>query len=108
MESEYFYSFTDRAEQDLDGIMHYIAVELSNSAAADKLFSKIFESIDAIRAFPDSGLLVENEFLADKTVRRVLADNYIIYYKLSEEKKSVYVLRIVYGKRNLDDILQSI
>ena len=106
MEFEYSYSFTARAEQDLDGIMRYIAVELYNASAARKLFDEVFESIEAIRTFPDSGLAIENDFLTDKAVRRVLAGNYVIYYKTVSN--TVYILRIVYGKRNLDEILHSI
>ena len=105
---KYSYRFTEKAEQDLEGILRYIAVELSNPVAAQNLGRKIFEKIDIVRDFPDSGTLVDNELLSDKEVRKLLADNYVIYYKVYYDKKSIFVVRIVYGKRNLDEIIKTI
>ncbi|MDE6849896.1 MAG: type II toxin-antitoxin system RelE/ParE family toxin, partial [Clostridia bacterium] len=72
MAVEYSFKFTEKAEEDLDDILHYISEDLSNPAAASGLAQRIFECIDNVRVFPKSGLLVENEFLSDKTIRRVL------------------------------------
>ena len=102
MESKYSYRFTKKAEQDLDEILNYISVDLVNPAAAQNLGRKIFEKIDMIRMFSDSGAPVDNEFLADKTVRKLSVDNYVIYYKTYYEEKVISIIRIVYGKRNLD------
>ena len=107
MECKYSYRFTGKAEQDLDEILHYISIDLSNPGAAQNLGRKIFDAIDAVRAFPDSGAPVNNEFLSDKSVRRLLVENYIIYYKAHYDEKIISILRIVYGKRNLDEILRT-
>lgn len=107
MESKYSYRFTKKAEQDLDEILNYISVDLVNPAAAQNLGRKIFEKIDMIRMFSDSGTPVDNEFLADKTVRKLSVDNYVIYYKTYYEEKVISIIRIVYGKRNLDEILKT-
>lgn len=107
MECKYSYRFTEKAEQDFDEILHYISVDLANPIAAQDLGIKMFEQIDMVRAFPDSGAPVDNEFLSDKTVRKLSVDNYIIYYKAHYDDKIISVLRIVYGKRNLDAILKT-
>ena len=107
MESKYSYRFTKKAEQDLDEILNYISVDLVNPAAAQNLGRKIFEKIDMIRMFSDSGAPVDNEFLADKTVRKLSVDYYVIYYKTYYEEKAISIIRIVYGKRNLDEILKT-
>ncbi len=60
-----------------------------------------------MRLFPDSGSPVENEYLTDKSVRKLLVDNYIIYYKVQSDEKIITIIRIVYGKRNLDEILKT-
>lgn len=106
MECKYSYRFTEKAEQDFDEILRYISVDLANPTAAQNLGRKIFEKIDTVRNFPDSGAAVDNEFLSDKMIRRVPIENYIIYYKAHYEEKIIYILRIVYGKRNLDEILK--
>ena len=108
MEYNYSYRFTEKAEQDFDEILRYISVDLANPIVAQNLGRKIFEKINMIRTFPDSCALVDNEFLSDKSVRKLLVDNYIIYYKTDYDEKMLCIVRIVYGKRNLDEILKTI
>ncbi len=50
-----------------------------------------------------SGALVVNSGIADNTVRRLIIDNYLLYYKFVEPDK-LYILRIVYGQRKQPDI----
>ena len=107
MAYNFSYRFTEKAEQDLDEILRYIAVDLVNPTAAQNLGRKVFEKIDMVRTFPESGAPVDNEFLADKTVRKLSVDNYVIYYKPHYEEKVISIIRIVYGKRNLDEILKT-
>lgn len=104
MEFEYSYRFTEKAVRDFDDILHYIS--LDNTIAAQKLGNKIFEKIDLVRLFPESGELLDNEFLSDKSVRKLLVYNHIVYYKVDYDQKIIYVVRIVYGKRNLEEILK--
>ena len=108
MASEYTYKFTERAEQDFDEILNYITEELKNPDVAIKLGRKIFENIETICAYPETGMLVDNEYLSDKQVRRILVDNYIVYYKPIATDETVYILRIVYGYRNLDASVRTI
>lgn len=108
MASEYSYRFTVKADSDLTEILRYISDDLSNPSAAKALFQKIFKCIDEIRTFPQSGMIVENSFLADNNIRRILIDNYILYYKAFEDQKLIYIIRIVYGKRNLDELCREI
>lgn len=108
MAFDYSYRFTEKAQHDLVNILQYIDSDLNNRTAAQTLGRKIFATIDSARNFPEIGKLVENEFLSDKTVRRLLVDNYTVFYKTEEKKKTLYVLRIVYGKSNLDEILRKI
>lgn len=108
MDFEYSYVFTEKAENDLDGILGYIRNELLNPSAAAAFGRKIFDSIDNVRKFPLSGMLVENEFIVSKNIRRVIVENYIMYYVADDEKKTIYIVRIVYGKRNLEEIYRTI
>lgn len=105
---KYSYLFTEKAEQDFDEILRYISVDLANPIAAQNLGRKIFEKIDVVRSFPDLGAPLDNEFLSDKSVRKLLVDNYIIYYKTDYNEKIIYIIRVVYGKRNIDEILKTI
>ena len=82
----------------------YITVDLANPQAASDFVDKLQDTIEEARVFPESGSLVHNEFLYIKK----LVGNYIMYYLLDIEENIIYILRIVYGKRNLDEILKKL
>ena len=104
----YNYFFTEKAENDLDGIIKHISVNLANKSAAQNFFVKVFENVETICAYPETGLLINNEYVADKGVRRVLIDNYVMYYKTDADNKHIYIVRILYGKRNLTEIIKEL
>ncbi|WP_432268232.1 type II toxin-antitoxin system RelE/ParE family toxin [Catenibacterium mitsuokai] len=104
MASKFGYQLTKRAESDLDGIVSYMAVELANPQAASDFVDKLKDNIDEARAFPESGSLVDNEFLQVENLRKKLIGNYIMYYLPDMREKIIYILRIVYGKQNITEI----
>lgn len=104
MASKFGYQLTKRAESDLDGIVSYMAVELANPQAASDFVDKLKDNIDEARAFPESGSLVDNEFLQVVNLRKKLIGNYIMYYLPDMREKIIYILRIVYGKQNITEI----
>lgn len=108
MAVDYSFKFTEKAEEDLNNILQYISNDLCNPTAAGVLAKKIFECIDNIRFFPESGLNVENEFLTDKTLRRVFVESYSIYYKSDDVNKIIYIIRLIYSKRSFDEIAKTI
>ena len=108
MASKFRYRLTKRAESDLDGIVSYIAVELANSQAASDFVDKLQDNIEEAIVFSESGFLVDNEFLQVENARKKLVGNYIMYYLPDTEEKVIYILRIVYGKRNMDEILKKL
>ena len=108
MESKYNYQFTQKAEADLDDIILYIARELSNPKVASDFMNKLQKVIEETRTFPNSGTLVVNDFLPDKEIRKKLVGNYVLYYFANFEEKTIYILRVVYGRRNMDEILRQL
>lgn len=60
MASKFGYRLTQKAESDLDGIVSYIAVELSNPPAASDFVNKLQENIEEARNFPESGSLMDS------------------------------------------------
>ncbi len=108
MEFEFGYSFTKKAEEDFDEIISYIAVELANPKAASGFADKLQESIDTTRTFPESGAPLNNEFLQVENVRKKFVGNYVMYYFPDMNAKVIYILRIVYGKRNMDEIIKEL
>ena len=108
MVSKFGYRLTKRAESDLDGIVSYIAVFLAKPQAASDFVDKLQDNIEEARAFPESGSLVHNEFLQLESVRKKMVGNYIMYYLPDMGEEIIYVLRLVYRKRNMDEILKKL
>ena len=108
MSSNYQYHFTKKAETDLDEILSYISIELSNPDAAASFLKDLQTVLTSICSVPKIGRIVESEFLPDKEIRKALVGNYVLYYLPDTEEKSIYVLRILYSRRNLDELVREI
>ena len=108
MNSRFQYRFSKKAEADLDEILSYLSIELSNSDAASGFLKDLQTVIDSICAIPKMGRIVENEFLPDRDVRKSLVGNYILYYLPDTNEKIIYILRILYGRRSLDELVREI
>ena len=108
MTSNYQYHFTKKAEADLDEILSYISIELSNPEAAASFLKDFLAVLTSICSVPKIGRIVENEFLPDRGIRKSLVGNYVLYYLPDIKEKRIYVLRLLYGRRNLDELVREI
>ena len=108
MTSNYQYHFAKKAEADLDEILSYISIELSNPEAAASFLKDLLAVIASICSVPKIGRIVENEFLPDKEIRKSLVGNYVLYYLPDAVEMTIYILRILYGRRNLDELVREI
>ncbi len=108
MASKYQYRLSQKAADDLDGIVSYIASELSNPQTAADFLSRLEKVIDEIRSFPESGAPVNNEFLSNTKLRKKTVGSYLLYYLSVPETETAYIVRIVYGKRNMEEILRQL
>ena len=108
MSSKYQYHFTKKAKADLDEILSYISVELSNPEAAASFLKDLQAVLASICSVPKIGRIVENEFLPDREIRKSLVGNYVLYYLPDVAEMTIYILRILYGRRNLDELVREI
>ena len=104
----YGYVLTEIAESDIDETIEYISGDLSNPDAASSFLDDLEQKIDEICKNPKTGRLVNNEYLKRNDVRRFLVGNYISYYIIDEETGNIVILRMVYGKRDQNEILNNI
>lgn len=102
----YRFKLTARAQADLDEILGYLAVQLKNPQAAAHFLSQFQASVREVCAYPESGAPVDNEFLPIRAIRKTTVNQYVAYYLPDRAAQAVYVLRVVYGRRNLEEILR--
>lgn len=87
----------------MEQIFDYIAFELCNPTAALNLIDEFKKAFDNACAFPDSYPLIQNEYVKDKTLRKILIKNYIIFYRTTD--KDIQIIRVIYGMRNYEEFL---
>ncbi len=105
LKNNYRLKFTPRAHKDLAAIYNYIANELYAKEAANKLLEKIETSIMRLKGFPFSCSYVDDGFLRRKGYRKLIVDNYLVFYLVYEEEKQVVIMRVLYGRREYQDLL---
>lgn len=90
------------AERDLQAIVDYVADESPVAAAA--VLERIEERAAALARFPARGRVVpELAQQGIRTYREVIVPPWRIVYRI--EGKTVYVLTVVDGRRNIEDAL---
>ena len=103
---QYSYMLTETAEADVDEATDYIVNELHNPDAAAVFLDAMEEKLSEICRSPKTGRLVRNPYLTRNDIRRVLVKNYIAYYIVDETEAEIIVLRVVYGGRDQDQIVE--
>ena len=101
----YKVTITDAANGDLDEIIGYIATVLANPQAAASLANKIAACYDDLSRTPYMYGQCQNLRLQALGYRRVSIRNYIMVYRIDEERKTVYVLRFFYGPSDYERLI---
>jgi len=98
--SRYNLEITEPAESDLYQIGNYIAKELQEPVLAEKVVGKIGDTILSLEEMPFRNGLVRDERLSYQGIRKILIDNYVVFYIVSEENRTVTIVRILYCRRD--------
>ena len=96
---------TDEATDDVFNLVKYIHVDLCNSDAANKLYTNLNREVNNMGDFPlkfaDSGIKYRGY-----TIHKKIYQSYLLFYIISDENQTVYVLRILKDIMNWRNILQ--
>ena len=92
---------TDQANVDLRGIYEYITFELLSPDNAAGQLDRLEEHILGLEEFPEKYRLYGNEPWHSRGLRVMPVDNYLVFYKTDDETETVYVVRIMYGGRDV-------
>ncbi len=91
------------AQLDMEQIFDYIAVKLCNPTAAIRLINAFEKSFETICLFPESCPYINNEYIKDRTLRKLIIDNYIAFYRIKNDE--IQIIRVLYGMCNYETIL---
>ena len=99
---------SNEAHEDFSEINKYISWYLKNEKAANKLINKILVGIKQLEVFPKRHQLCDEPLLLKKGIRYLLTNNFKTLFYVDDEKNIVYILRIIYAKRDINSVIFSI
>lgn len=96
---------TQSFENDLDNTLSYITTKLLNRIAANNLLKKTKETIDMLTDNPSAFPVYHGTSNIKYDYRYILVGNYIIFYRIDEETKTVYIMRFLYSGQDIEKII---
>lgn len=90
------------ARQDLRDIYEYIAYELLVPETASRQTNRIMKQIRSLEEMPMRHRLYGDEPWHSQGLRICQVDHYLVFYLPSEADHTVTVVRIMYGRRDIN------
>ena len=88
-----------QADKDIRAIYEYIALTLMSPENANAQLSRLEDRINKLDNLPKRFPKYKNE------IRFMPVDNYLVFYTVEDVSKNVSILRVMYGKRNIEKTL---
>ncbi len=105
MSDSYSVIYSAKAKEDLKDIYSYIAFSLLAPGIAEKQVNRIRKTIYSLNFMPLRNPIVDWEPWKSMRLHRAAADNYIIFYIVDEDRLTVEIIRIVYGGRDISNVI---
>ncbi len=93
--------FTDQAKRDLRDIIDYITFELREPQIAVNTARQITNEILSLNQMPMRYRLYDEEPWQSRGLRYFSVKNYLIFYYPDEKRNTVFVVRVIYGGRDI-------
>lgn len=91
---------TPDAAEDLTELRDYIAYTLLAPNTALSYIQVIRKEIAALSTMPARNKPVDDEPWHSRGIRKTIAKNFYIYYRIDDDAMRVYVLNVIYAKRD--------
>jgi toxin ParE1/3/4 len=104
-EDRWAVTYSNSFERDLDEIFDYIADATLDPEIAARQVARIKETANTLDFMPYRHRLHYDERLRGLGVRRMLVDNYVIWYVPDEKQKTVTITRVIHSARDINKVL---
>lgn len=105
---QYNVKLTPHAIVQIQETIAYISKVLLVPETATAWADHLQKEISALNSMPARYPLIEEEPWRTRGVRKMPVKNFIVYYLIDEEKKTVWVTAVVYGRRDQLNALKEI
>ena len=99
MSEKYQIIYSPQALDDLKGMYTYIAFSLNTAATARKQVGRIRSEISSLSTMPE-------RYALDMGLRKMTVNNFVVFYLVEKEGRTVTVVRILYGGMDIDAVFQ--
>ena len=93
------------AEADLFGILEYITNTLKAPVNAKRTYVTIREKLSTLETMPQRNRIIDEEPYKSMGIRPLYIENFIAFYDVDEDAHEVHVLRVVYNRRQWQNLL---
>lgn len=104
--SKYKVLLTPEFQQEIRDIHSYIANTLLVPETAAKQVVRIMDVVKSLDEMPERYSLYEKEPWRSRGLRKVVIDNYVVFYYVNKKVNEVAVFHVFYGGRNIEDIIK--
>ena len=98
----YAIKITDQADNDIRNIYEYIAYELQSPENASGQLDRIEKCIMSLDYMPQRYRFYDKEPWKSCGLHIVPVDNYCILYIVDNDDRTVSIMRVMYGGRDID------
>jgi len=105
--SDYSIIYSPEAKDDLREIYSYIAFDLKAPENAEGQVNRIRKEIRSLDFMPSRYGIVDWEPWKSMNMHKVPVDNFVVYYAVNDDLRTVTVIRIFYGGRNVEGIINA-
>ena len=107
MPDNYTVKLAPQALEQLGEIYDYIRFTLQSPDTATKILDTLEKEISSLNLFPNRVPLTEEDPWRSQGIHKLSVKNYLVYFWVDEDRKSVLVTGVVYGRRDQREYLSN-
>jgi len=89
--------FTNDCIIEMDEIYAYISKKLSMPNSSKTLMKKVENAINNLKVMPNKYMIIKKDNALKLEYRRIVINNFVILYTISEENETIYIVHMYYG-----------
>lgn len=94
------------AKKDIDDIIYYISNNLENKTAARNLANNFIKGTNSILEFPYGTSVYKTTKELEQEYRSLKVKNFLMFYTINENDKIITIVRVLYHKMDINNILE--
>ena len=98
--------YTESVEKDIEEAARYIKGTLRNPSASENLLNELSSEIMTLEDNPFICSVIDDPGFKAIGLRFSIIKNYLLFYTVSPQEKTITILRFLYGRRNWQTILR--